>query len=118
MIEVEICYVRTKIEHPELIPVPKQAVMRFPYRWKGNLSELMELLCALWFNGNIIDQSGCVPSFTSYIKNCERLFNVRLATPFKKRAQLADRKDYATPLLDALKQAYKKNIEKIGIKKQ
>lgn len=78
----------------------------------------MELLCALWYNGNITNEKGNIPSFTSYIKNCEKLFNVRLATPFKKRSQLADRKDYATPLLDALKQTYRKNIEKIGIKNQ
>ncbi|MGL4370661.1 MAG: hypothetical protein ACRCUT_13465, partial [Spirochaetota bacterium] len=58
--------------------------------WNGTNTELMELICLLFYSGYIADNDKQDLNFSKFTRSFERLFSLEIKDPFKKRGQLAD----------------------------
>lgn len=95
--------IETKIKGPQ------------PLRWLGTMNDLMELICSLYYCGHIAENNGTRISFMRITRAFETLFNLQLKDPFKKRAQLAERKKSPTPFLDTMKRSFLDKMESVGL---
>lgn len=117
MIRCEEAILRQRLEHPELCKVDtakRNPVPSSPLFWRGSLSGLMELICALDYSLCIADSLGEKQSFAAIVSAFEWLFNVTIYKPYDQRARLADRKRRLSILLPRLKAAFEKNIIHCG----
>lgn len=89
-----------------------------PLHWRGRLSGLVELVCALDYSGHITDALGGKPSFAAIVSAFQELFNVTIDKPYDQRARLAARKRRLSVLLPELKAAFEKNVIHCGIDRE
>lgn len=113
-IEVEIDILKSYSANPSLAIETKIKGPQ-PLRWLGTMNDLMELICSLYYCGNIAENNGTRISFMRITRAFETLFNLQLKDPFKKRAQLAERKKSQTPFLDSMKRSFIDKMESIGL---
>ena len=77
--------------------------------WNGSISQLLELICAL-FHSRLIRDDSPVP-FIQLVHTFESLFRLEIKEPYRRRSSLEQRKRNPTPFLDLLKRRYNECIK-------
>lgn len=116
MLRCEEEILRWRMEHPQ--PAHPRSDIKAPtatLRWRGSMLALMELICALFYGGCIVDSEGERASFASVVAAFCHLFDFPIDRPYDMRARLAQRKKRLSVLLPKLKTAFEQNIVRCGI---
>ena len=79
--------------------------------WNGSISQLLELICALFHSRLIHLSDGSHVPFIQLVHTLENLFRIEIKEPYRRRSTLEQRKRNPTPFLDLLKRRYNECIK-------
>ena len=113
MLDIEIDMVNRQLGKPgQEASCPKPDASPGPLlAWKGSVSQLLEMVCALFSTGLITQKDGSTLNFIQTIKAFEAFFGIKIPEPYKRRGILFERKRNVTAFLDYLKRAYQQSVK-------
>ncbi len=115
LLDIEIETAREQLRSGMLsTELPQLAPSRSPFQWTGQVNQIFEVVCALFFSGKITRNDGTPVHFLDFVRQFEQLLNFRVKEPYKRKRVLLERKRNPTPYLDHLRNVFREAGEKLN----